>query len=363
MSKKILFIAPLPPPITGQSVASEKIINNLKYEYIFNTINFSKKNFKHGISSFGRILEVIDIIKKVIKNRKTADIVYLTLSQSLAGNIKDLIILFLTRSKKQIIHLHGGGISNIIYDRHPVIFYLNKIILKHVDKIIVLGKSLKSIYSFLDEKRICVVPNYSDKYLFLNEKDIREKYKTDSINILFLSNLIPGKGYKELADAAVNLSEKYKNKISFSFIGGFESGDDNDFLEKINSIENIKYHGVVKGYDRLEYFKKAHVFCLPTYYPYEGQPISILESYAAGCNVVTTDHAGIGDVFYDNINGRYVEKKSVESLQSVLDNLITEYFNDKSRMLKTGLNNREIAEKKFTEKNYLNNIKQIFDDM
>ncbi len=363
MPKKILFIAPLPPPVTGQSVASAKIVDNLKDEYSFNIINFSKKDFKQGISSFGRILEVFNIIKKVFKNRKKTDIVYLTLSQSLAGNIKDLIILFLTRNKKQIIHLHGGGISNIIYKRHPLLFYLNRRILKHVDKIIVLGESLKSIYSFLDEERISVVPNYSDKYLFISENDIKEKYNTDSINILFLSNLIPGKGYKELADAAVNLSEKYKNKISFSFIGGFESGDDNDFLEKINSIENIKYHGVVKGYDRLEYFKKAHLFCLPTYYQYEGQPISILESYAAGCNVVTTDHAGICDIFNDNINGCYVEKNSFESLLSVLDNLISEYFNDKSKMLKTGLNNRETAEKKFTEKNYLNNIKQIFDEI
>ena len=69
---------------------------------------------------------------------------------------------------------------------------------------------------------------------------------------------------------------------------------------------------------RRSLFAAAHVFCLPTYYPYEGQPLSILEAYASGCVVVTTNHSGIRDVFKPEENGYEVEKKSAESIAQVL---------------------------------------------
>ena len=70
------------------------------------------------------------------------------------------------------------------------------------------------------------------------------------------------------------------------------------------------------GEKKRRLFAEAHVFCLPTYYSYyEGQPISILEAYASGCVVITTDHGGICDIFKDKINGFRVEKRSCLSIK------------------------------------------------
>jgi glycosyltransferase involved in cell wall biosynthesis len=63
------------------------------------------------------------------------------------------------------------------------------------------------------------------------------------------------------------------------------------------------YHGdssaciIVDGPGKKNLFSEAHIFCLPTYYPYEGQPIAILEAFASGCVVITTNHSGISDFF------------------------------------------------------------------
>ena len=66
----------------------------------------------------------------------------------------------------------------------------------------------------------------------------------------------------------------------------------------------------MNGTQKKDLYSNAHIFCLPTYYPWEGQPFCILEAYAAGCVVITTNHSGISQVFKDGINGIEVEKKS-----------------------------------------------------
>jgi glycosyltransferase involved in cell wall biosynthesis len=86
----------------------------------------------------------------------------------------------------------------------------------------------------------------------------------------------------------------------------------------------VRYHGVVHGELKRRLFAEAHVFCLPTYYPYEGQPISILEAYASGCAVITTDHSGIFDIFTAGANGLAVAKQSVASLRAALEQALAE---------------------------------------
>ena len=45
---KLLIISPIPPPITGQSLAAELLIKNLPKNYLFETVNLSKKLQKVG---------------------------------------------------------------------------------------------------------------------------------------------------------------------------------------------------------------------------------------------------------------------------------------------------------------------------
>ena len=94
---KILFIAPLPPPIDGQSKASKVLFDALTFdkETIVEVVNFNKTNYKNGIKngsvSIKRLTEVFTVLKKIFLSEGN-DIIYLSLSESTAGNIKDLLI-------------------------------------------------------------------------------------------------------------------------------------------------------------------------------------------------------------------------------------------------------------------------------
>ena len=134
--------------------------------------------------------------------------------------------------------------------------------------------------------------------------------------------------------------------MQLTFVGGFQSpAHEMAFLNKIKNEKGIIYYGkFVAGEEKKALYLKSHVFCLPTYYPYEGQPISILEAYATGCVVVATLHSGIPDVFCDGQNGYAVEKKSADSIRSVLERLIVGKRTD---LMQFALNNSKQARQKY----------------
>ena len=354
----ILFIAPLPPPVSGHSLAAKIFKESIGKQHIVNIVNLNKKTFKSGWS-IERFFEMAGLFYKIYKIKNHSDKIYFTISESVAGNLKDIIIYIICFNKlsKTTIHLHGGGGMRSIMSKNNLLSSINKFFLKRLQNIIILGKSHEDIYSsFIDSKNLFIVPNFAEDYIFLDREKIKIKFKRfNPVNILFLSNLIPGKGYLELLDAFTQLDTLTKDNVRVDFAGGFESEYDKKiFLNKIKGISQICYRGVVGGKIKMELFHNAHVFCLPAFYP-EGQPISILEAYASGCTVITTNDRGIGDIFVNGVNGIEVEKKSIESLKNAIIDVTEQKFD----MGAIGLRNRNIAELKYTTKIYNSTLSNI----
>lgn len=361
---KILFIAPLPPPITGHSLAAKILLYELVKHNQVEVVDFKKDILKQGVSSVNRIVQIFQIHKEIWHKKKDADVIYLTISQSIPGNIKDLItyaICFKILSR-MIIHLHGGGIRRLIFDRYRIFYHLNKFFLKRIGGAVVLGKSLISIFeAMVPQDRIYVVPNFAEDYLLLDPKKIKKKFlKTNPLRILFLSNLIPGKGYEELINAYMTLEDDLKKNIRIDFAGGFESKDHKKkFLDRIKDTIALHYHGIVSNGKKKELFSNSHLFCLPTYYYYEGQPISVLEAYASGCVVITTDHGGISDIFENGVNGFEVRKKSTISIKRKIEQILKK----PGQLLPMALSNREIVYDKYRTSTHCSSLLKIFENI
>ena len=357
---KILFIVPLSPPLTGQSVACEALLGELRKRHTVEVINFSKGHLRRGINSFARINEVLITLKKIRRRNSNTDVIYLTISQSIAGNLKDLFIYSICFKKlgNMVVHLHGGGIREILFDRFPVLYHLNKFFLRRIGAAVVLSRSLVRIFDgMIPPERIYTVSNFAEDDVFLTADDIRRKFANLSrLKILFLSNLIPGKGFEELAEAYNLLDSSSQKKVRMDFAGDFESDQQKRiFLDKIKNRQGLCYHGMVRGEKKKQLFAEAHVFCLPTYTYGEGQPISILEAYAAGCAVITTDHGGIADIFESGRTGFLVEKKSAKSIAHTLENILAK----PEQLERIGNYNNSLARNLYTKSKYLSSLVDI----
>ena len=141
------------------------------------------------------------------------------------------------------------------------------------------------------------------------------------------------------------------------FVGGFESERAKTaFLQRLKGNPGLIYQGsFLAGLEKKALYNESHVFCLPTSYPYEGQPISLLEAYATGCVVVATEHSGIPDVFTDGVNGFAVEKRSPESIRKVLETMLS----DKRGLVDIALANRNTAHERYRTDIYQASLMRI----
>jgi glycosyltransferase involved in cell wall biosynthesis len=358
---KILFIAPFPPPLGGNSLAVKVFFDGLVKIHHIDVIDTNKDSFKSGVNSFKRIIQVLLIIRKVWHKKNDADSIYLSISESFAGNIRDLFIYVICfkRLKKMIIHLLGGAGMKKMMEKRGGHYKINRFFISRLGGIVVEGLTQAGIFSnAISREKIHIVPNFAEEFLFVSEKEIKDRFANICpLKILFLSNLIFGKGYNELVDAYLGLKDELKEKIKIVFVGGFESDKHkNEFIKKIDGHKGLIYHGLfVYGNEKKTLYSNSHIFCLPTYFPYEGQPISILEAYATGCVVITTNHSGIRDIFCDGVNGYEVQKRSAKSIKLILEQIIEK----KERLLPMAISNREIAYEKYRTSIYVASLKRI----
>jgi glycosyltransferase involved in cell wall biosynthesis len=164
------------------------------------------------------------------------------------------------------------------------------------------------------------------------------------------------KGIFDLLEALRILEEKgfeYEAKIA----GNLYTTNEKKIQTYINTLKNTKYVGVVSGKNKKDLLLWSNIFILPTFYKMEGQPISILEAMATGNIVLTTRHAGIPDIFQNEINGYYVEKNNSNSIVETIQSL-----DIKSEKFQAILrHNYVFAKKNYSVENFINNIINIFE--
>ena len=196
---KILVIAPLPPPINGQSIATEVLLSSLSRDE-FILVNTSKVQTNNSIASLlWRVLGVLKIFLNVLINVKNKDVIYFHISESYYGNLKDLVIYTICsfNLKRIVIHLHGGSIGKKLFEKNPIIYSLNKFFLSRVKTIILTGPSHSDIFSsFISQEKIKYVYNFAQDEFFLTPQGVTVKFSREQeLNLLFLSTISEMKGY------------------------------------------------------------------------------------------------------------------------------------------------------------------------
>ena len=357
MKKSICFVAQFPPPIHGLSKAVDTLYNSeIKETYDLNQIDIT--NNKKFLST----------IIKLIKDK--SDLYYFTISQSKSGNLRDLILMKIMtmKNKKVVVHLHGGYYRTMLDECSSIQKKLNLKLLSRTSASIALGDSLRYIFEgIVNDKDIYVVPNCIDDEFYISDDEFKNKVNNmktkDILQILYLSNFIEEKGYKELLEIAKKLKSLNECKYKVVFAGKFFDIKDeeyfNNFIEQHNLNDVVEYVGIVKGKEKKKLLEESDVFFLLTRYKNEGQPISIIEGMGNGLCIFTTNHAGIPDLVKNNKNGFVV---SYNDYDSILFNL-ERVYKDRYTLINIANKNRDDVERNFKEKHYINNMKNVFGEV
>lgn len=252
---------------------------------------------------------IINEVKETIKSQPVS-ILHLTTSGSL-GTFRDFTIAKLCKKKriKCIMHCHYGCIPQ---DLNKKIYgSILKKTMSLFDEIWVLDSKSATALTIYDEfkEKVHIIPN------FIEVKDISDPSSKDYCHIAFVGNLIPSKGIYELVEAVTLFHENIK-----LFIIG---NGDKKVLEHIKDISKDKFNKQIKILGQLSNEKAMlimdtmDIVALPTYYPWEAFPISILEAMSLGKLVISTPRAAIKDMLTaldGSPCGILVQEKSTEDI-------------------------------------------------
>ena len=281
-----------------------------------------RRSIQGGIpSKFSRsidgMLDMIDVYKETKKALKSRhyDIMHTTTSGNL-GVLRDFILNRLCHrcGVKTVLHCHFGCIKEEYYSAG----FWGRIIrktMREFDQVWVLDSHSEKALNE-DSKmqgRVFLTPNPIE---VPQDCDLSPKtYK----RIAFVGNLIPSKGLYELISAVV----KHEKDIELLIVGpGRESVIKT--IEEIagNKLNNqIKILGKLPNEEAVELMKTVDIIALPTYFPAEAFPISILEAMSRGKLVISCPRAAVPDMLtaLDGSKcGILVREKSVDDIVDVL---------------------------------------------
>jgi len=362
MEKKIkntnvLLIGPIPPPVTGCSVINDLVLEKLNQKKGFSIthINRSYPEFNEAIGefSFKKVFFYISQYFQAIKIFK-ADITYIAIGLTFFGVLKDAPFVLFSKllGKQVVIHVHG----NYLKTQYAILSGFKKKIFRYIlsraNKGIVSSELLKdNLTPFLSDDKIFWMPYFVEKTL----KGVveEEAVNTNGLNILWLSNLMEGKGIFDVFEALKILNAKtipYKAKI----VGGIDLEHEKKTLDYINTNPNIEYSKPIKGQEKIDAYLSSNVFILPSYFKMEGQPIALLEAMLTGNIIITTDHAGILDICSEK-NGYIVNKKSPEEIAEKLEYIANNINRFKDMMAY----NHHYAKDNYKPEDFINRLAEI----
>lgn len=326
-----------------------------------NPINLYGKIINQFHSLF-RYFKALFFLKKIQKENDEIVAFVFVSPASKFGHVRDSILLkyFVKNSIKKYAFIHNGNFDNLFKDKR--LKYFSNSFISNVYKIIVLSEGLKyRLVNHIDSKKITVIENTIHPDIVFSDLDFHEKQKEISgfstLELLYVSNMNPTKGYFDLVNAVKLLVQSnFGYNINLNLVGEWLSQNQlnefNSFLLKNNLHKNVTIYGRISDRKILkEIYKNSHIFCLPTYFPQEAQPLCIIEALNAGMPVISTNHASIPEYVFNGINGFIVKKKNPLEIANSIKNIM-----ENSLFLKLSHAARLTFKNRFSPEIYTKNI-------
>lgn len=315
MKPKLLCILHSSDTLHGASKVGEFIRNSSTIHTIFES-HYIPIHSSDTISDIGKVnLKKFYFVAELFIKIAWAlivfrpDRIYFTASIRSVAFYRDLLLSTLWKaytrftSAEVYYHYHTKGVDDFV-STLPHNLRLTRWFLRDI-KLILLSPMLESDFAQVQTyKKVLFLPNGVEDPITTSmfEPMIQKRFVNQSpINILFLSNMIKSKGYFEVLKLA--LINRNRN-LHFHFAGAWQHANEKkeffDFITIHQLQETVTFHGFVSGGQKYLLYEKMHLFIIPTRYPKEGFPLSILEAFSYGLPVIATDEASIPSILDDH---------------------------------------------------------------
>lgn len=204
---------------------------------------------------------------------------------------RDWVIMALCRPffPKLILHWHAVGLGTWLDTKaSPLEKRISKKLLGHADLAIVLAEELAEDVLPLWPKRIAIVQNsLSDSGVL---PPPRHRAPDERFELLYIGLCSEDKGLFDTLEALRLLHAHTPGAYRLTIAGTFDSPQtEKKFHERAAELHSaVRFVGYADTEAKTRLFTESDVFCFPTYYPHEGQPLVLIEALAHDIPIITT---------------------------------------------------------------------------
>lgn len=156
--------------------------------------------------------------------------------------------------------------------------------------------------------------------------------------VLYLAHCTRDKGVFDAIAGVLKANEKLAREnspitIKLNIAGGFfNQNEESEFFEILKqpgAAKNIHYMGFVSGEQKDAALRAADLFCFPTYYRTENQPVNLIEALAYGLPVITTRWRSVPETLPDDTG--IVSPRNPDQIADALVHLMAQSYGDAFR--------------------------------
>jgi glycosyltransferase involved in cell wall biosynthesis len=301
---------------------------------------------------------------------------------------RDWVVMLICRPffKRVILHWHAAGLAKwlelVVAMRLRSLTYR---LMKGADLSIVLSKYNRADAEKLFSRQVRVVsngipdpcPRFADEVLprrksrfvarrkllagsTLDAADLRDTGgDPQEIKVLYLAHCTREKGLFDTLDGVARANQRLGQRqapvlLRLTVTGGFVTADARaEFEQRMaqpGTAEMVRYLGFVSGDQKNKLLREADLFCFPTYYENENQPVNLIEAMAFGLPILTTRWRSLPELFPENYPGLV----NVRSPEQIADRLLA------LATVETGEGFRDIFLRNFTLERHLAGLAEAF---
>jgi glycosyltransferase involved in cell wall biosynthesis len=328
---KVLVVAQTPPPFGGAPIMVERLLRS-NFEDVQLThvqMSFSSSELRHeGRFRLWKIASLFALVVRIIYRRFAdgARILYFTPGgPNRVSMYRDIAILICTRwlFDKTVLHYHLGGVSELYDDLPAWQRWLFRRAYFGADAAVRISDLNPEDGKLLHAKQEFVIPNGIDDPCagLVVAPRASAVSVLDPLRVLFVAILRESKGVMVLVEACGKLAERGV-PFQLEIMGQWQSEEFaarvHRRIEELKLGSQIRFLGVQIGDEKFAAFRRADVFCFPTFFSCETFGVVLIEAMACGLPIVSTRWRGIPSVVDEGTIGFLAEPHDPETVAESL---------------------------------------------
>lgn len=323
-----------PPPLDGQAVATARLADLLDELRRVHRIDTNAPEGDHVVApgrvELARALHYLALrrtLRRHLARAPEAPVLWPSVSPSPLGHTRDLLTVAPAFGPHQPVAavVHRGDFARLFTS--PLTSRTGRRLVRQLAAVVFLTDGLaEACARWIPAAKRVVIPNTIDDAAIPSPQAVArkrtERTGAGPLRLLYLSGMIPSKGFGVVLDATAVLRRRGV-AVQTTFAGRWESVQaEAAFRSRVDALGLARAVDVRGGVSRTEasaLHLAADLLMLPTQYPTEAQPLVVLEAFAAGTPVVVTRHAGLPEMVTDGTEGLFVPPADPDAIADAVE--------------------------------------------